>query len=177
MKWTLALLGAGLAISPLAISPAAAQSLTAPRSFDHAAPRDPAMTLTGSVTARDGGAVRSSADGSGAELRLVFNNLHAPGQERPAVAPAAWVYLFLPPGLTVDARYTPPGVYTAPIGAWTLLYVFQPALSPCGGHQWTIPLLSGADEPGEIFAFRRGRWGWAPAPGTQDVGALPAAGH
>lgn len=136
------------------------------------------ITLVGSVTSWGGGAVTSSADGSNAKLCLVYNNLNPPAQEQPAVAPVGWAYLFLPPTLTVDARYTPAGVYSCPVAGWTLVYVALPALPPCGGRQWTIPLLSGADEPGEIFAFRRGRWGWAPAPGAQDVGALPAAaGH
>ena len=136
------------------------------------------ISLVGSVTSWDGGAVTSSASGSNAKLCLVYGNLNLPAQAEPAVAPPGWAYLFLPPTLTVDARYTPAGVCSCPVAGWTLVYVALPALPPCDNRQWTIPLLSGADEPGEIFVFRRGRWGWAPAPGTQDVGALPAAaGH
>lgn len=132
------------------------------------------ITLTGSVTAWDGGAVRSSADGSRAKLCLVFSNLNAPGQELPTAAPAAWAYLFLPPGLTVDARHTPAGVYAFPAGDWTLLYVFQPALPPCGGRQWTIPLLSDADEPGEMLTFHYVGWVWSLDPGPRDVSPSPA---
>lgn len=174
IKRSLSLAGALLSAFLVAAGPAAAQLLP----DSHADPRDPAIggsliTLTGSVTSWDGGGVRSSADGSSAKLCLVFNNLNAPGQELPVVAPAAWAYLFLPPGLTVDARYTPAGVYTAPVGGWTLLYVFQPALPPCGGHQWTIPLLSDADEPGEMLTFRhRGRV-WRLLPGPKDVSPFP----